>query len=131
MKTLKDKARFFAQYWGQNVFKVCNTAPVNQNVDNMFLDLHRWSDSILELTPLSSITDEHAIEVAKMIEKIESLSFDKEKRIRYVKNNILFIVLRNTRVADYMRKNGYALPYDGISVEEQIELGWVKLKSLA
>lgn len=31
-------------------------------------------------------------------------------------------------IVDFLRSKGYALPWNGISVEEQIEFGWIKLK---
>lgn len=31
------------------------------------------------------------------------------------------------QMADFLRSRGYALPFKGISVEEQIKAGWVKL----
>lgn len=31
-------------------------------------------------------------------------------------------------VTDFLRSRGYALPYMGISVEEQVSRGWIKLK---
>ena len=30
---------------------------------------------------------------------------------------------------DYLRSKGYALPWLGLSVEEMIEAGWIKIKS--
>lgn len=39
-------------------------------------------------------------------------------------------VVQNTKVADYLRSKGYALPYMGISVEDQIKYGWIKLTEI-
>jgi hypothetical protein len=32
-------------------------------------------------------------------------------------------------ITDYLRSKGYALPFMGLSVEQQISYGWVKLKT--
>lgn len=64
---LENKARFLAQYWGQEVL-----ADVNNNGDKVLYpivvsNMYRIEESHLELTPLSEITDEDAIEVARIV----------------------------------------------------------------
>lgn len=65
--TIKNKAKFFAQYWGQKVLRY-------DVVDNEISEptelnsLGSWTvkNSFIELIPLEEITDEDIIEVAKM-----------------------------------------------------------------
>lgn len=63
---LENKAKFFAQYYGQKVLSSENTieeiTPYRLHKD---IGMGFIIDSCLELTPLSDITNEDAIEVAK------------------------------------------------------------------
>ena len=173
--TLENKAKFFAQYWGQEVLFHNN---LNQNLIihgyNLFnLPLEEY---FLELKPLSSISDDDAIEVAKLAHQIND-GWEIEKRdpktIFLKRNgnvndvfglriglfysadmtawhrfmptkrrekteqypvNLCIYNLTDTKplpyiaIVDYLRSKGYALDWNGISVKEQIELGWIKLK---
>lgn len=74
------------------------------------------------LTPLSAITDKDAIEVAKIYwGKTDFTSIDHTKRV-------LDSLIQKTDVVDYLRSKGYALPWKKYSVEQLIEMGWLKLK---
>ena len=86
-------------------------------------------NAYLELTPLSAITDEHAkwiIEKENFIGLFEDvvLSEDFLNYLIGIKNG----KCNKYEVIDYIRKKGYALPFEDISVDEQIEFGWIKLK---
>lgn len=105
--TLENKAKFFAQYWGQNVVG---------NIGDYF------NRTYLELTPLSQISDEDAIEVS------ERCVPGNDKRIDNIKQHCRIYAMQSSLISDYLRSKGYALPWNGITVEEQIEFGWIKLK---
>jgi hypothetical protein len=97
------------------------------------------SYSWLELKPLSKISDEDALSLVKMnypsttevreqilikwgkdlVDDIEGNSEDKEFQIFF----------RETfQCIDFLRSKGYALPFNGVSVEKQVEYGWIKLQ---
>lgn len=108
------KAKFFALYWGQDVM------------------VKSMSFAYLLLKPLSAITDEDAIEVAI----IAGNSSYTDDRRAYNGRLLLQEFLRRQcnvygedwlKLFDYLRSRGYALPYMGISVEQQVEAGWIKL----
>ena len=129
--TIENKARFFAQYWGQRVLIRNYDNPVYD--DKIILNEFNYdgwlSIAILELTPLSQITDEHAkwiIEKENFIGLFEDvvLSEDFLNYLIGIKNG----KCNKYEVIDYIRKKGYALPFEDISVDEQIEFGWIKLK---
>jgi len=113
-------------------------------------------DKPIELTPLSQITDEDAIEVAKL----QAPTFDSQSKVLRFDNSIeihrLNYVVKITHeistfhrgillmvggsvqnmyahdclvFIDYLRSRGYALPYLDASVEDLVKKGWVKLKS--
>ena len=148
--TIEEKQRFFAQYWGQlyyddfySGFRTLNGLMIGQ------IDLKNTND-YLELTPLSMISDEHAIEVAKILHGDEgdfeivfnasgNTSVSAYGRPSYApcieimwNGNVSYeqaLELQISHAYDYLRSKGYALPWMGVTVEQQIEWGWVKLKT--
>lgn len=127
MKTeinLENKAKFFAQYWGQYVMRDYTTTrifPVDES--NIKFEIE---DAWLELKSLSDISDEDAIEVAKMLgcndgnSKGFMIGYGRDyvKRERNMKSNIV----------DFLRSRDYLVPWMGLSCEELIETSWAKLK---
>lgn len=103
--TLENKAKFFAQYWGQKCGKnqYCNLSINKSNILNI---------THLELKPLSQISDENA----------KKLGFTNSRDFLAVGNK------DNRYNVDFLRSKGYALPYMDLSVEDLVEYGWVKLK---
>jgi hypothetical protein len=114
----------------------------------------------LNLKPLSSISDEDAIEVAKIINRtaFNFLLIERECHICVCFENARVLIYPEFSFTSYservipeggfggngsiglwvehesvlfaehfLRSRNYALPYLGISVEEQIEAGWIKL----
>ena len=169
--TLENKAKFFAQYWGQEVM-VLDGLP--STVDSWF-DGSNVKVFHLLLKPLSSITDEDIIHVAMLAHQRPDLNFKVKRNkdiiyaetefdkvgIRYFISillkygtvcakicfsktkteeykqstvNIGQISISSARpvpyiaIVDYLRDKGYALQFNGLSVECQVEYGWVKLK---
>lgn len=118
--TLENKAKFFALYWGQNIYNEqghWNGEPVNANS----MAILNVQMPFLLLTPLSSITDEDANHLD--LNNYSSLNEDG------VCLPFTEFRLFNTDEVDYLRSKGYALPYMGLSVEKLIEYGWIKLKN--
>lgn len=133
---VENKAKFFAQYWGQKVMRRANEFLLHNTYEVNGGNLDRnASILVLLLKPLSAISDEHAIEVANIFD----LDEDKRKATDlaewiealftetagyyidgYTGNQLLEAI-------DYLRSKGYALPYLGLSVEQQIEYGWIRL----
>jgi hypothetical protein len=130
--TLESKAKFFAQYWGQEILTQGFSKP--HKIKGSIMDLI-YKEDYLELTPLSDITDEDAIQVAKIENNYEdALTRGKvliNTFIKYVdcshsmKNSLQFI-----NMIDFLRAKGYALPWMGLSVEKQSIYGWVKLNDI-
>lgn len=132
MKDQEEKAKFFALYWLQKVaklphmpkytFKVNSAAAVVKNIKNWYL----------LLTPLSDITDEGAVEVAKICGFTTSLKsmgkwFVLGDDAPLTRNGDL-MTRTHLIICDYLRSKGYALPYLNHSVEDQIKKGWIKLR---
>jgi len=105
--TLENKAKFFAQYWGQEVVPLMGDLA---KVDGLFLNWAPKDEScFIQLKPLSSITDEDA------------------KKLGY--SSPLLLKKHSSFHVDELRGLGYALWWHGLSIEKQIEYGWIKLKS--
>lgn len=147
MNNLENKSKFFAQYWGQKILMATingggfKAYPIQSSEMHDHYFTHEcW----LELKPLSSITDEDAIWVSnRATGRISGHTYVIEKSAT---NNVLSITATNPRyeiaeqtwgcgtnwlpseISDYLRFKGYALPWNGITVEQQIEFGWIKLK---
>ena len=131
--TLENKAKFFAQYWGQKIW-------LQDSVDWIFnIEPSMMKDGIIEissllLTPISDITDEDAEELGYSSKYLteddadfgmsSSLIFLNE--IKDYPYNDPDLISSDT---DFLRSKGYAIRWNGITVEEQIEYGWVKLKT--
>src|SRR5690606_41780636 len=101
------------------------------------LDEFKLDKKFLQLKPLSSISDEDAIEVAKIyvvLEKNETSEVGKTISSKFEKpSDMIYAPTWSGKnwliVSDYLRSKGYALPFMGISVEQMIEWNWIKLNS--
>lgn len=125
---LENKTMFFAQYWGQRVF----VGHVLEEVNSSYID-PMYDTSILELKPLEDITDDDLMTIAKYYEpttyKVKSNSDEIVFDYMYGDNFSSAAIGYDYGYAlDYLRSKGYALPWMGLSVEKQIQYGWVKLK---
>lgn len=125
MENTINKQNFFAQYWGQRVWRRIHTngekVLLYVNANTLYHKDGNIGDDYLELKPLSSITDEdHEI--------ITEIKNSKNLIGSIPKNNINATYLIQEQV-DYLRSKGYAVPYMGLSVEQLQEYGWIKLKS--
>lgn len=122
--TNKNKQALYAQYWGQEV---------------------RMRNEKLFLRPISSITDEELLEVGRMllsgtvhIEHRDSNKVTLENNLVsqcyvwfdgevHVEEYVQAVPLSILEVYDYLRAQGFALPFRGITVDEQIEFRWIEL----
>lgn len=131
--TLENKAKFFAQYWGQHVLYF--SSDFLRKIDNLTLDSIE-NDDYLELKPLSQISDEDAIEVSKIFGLGHLSGAIKELILSIFRTSINDSGTTSStngiknwlHVFDYLRSKGYALHYIDLSVEDLIEYGWIKLK---
>lgn len=142
--TQEEKEQYFAAHWLQRVLVI------NAGYNNLYHINHQWisvlqDESHLELTSLADITDEDAIEVAKIyksnvrgygllgaagVVKEEFLRAGKEfcKRLDGNFWNDFANILNMLAAFDFLRSKGYALPWRRYTVEHLISLGWLKLR---
>lgn len=89
------------------------------------------------VTPICNITDEHAIDVAKMIYSNPAFHTS-EYGSKWIRNKITsegeyncnhYHFNRMADIIDYLRCHGYATPCGGYSVNELVEAGIFKIKT--
>ena len=131
----ENKAKFFALYLNQKV--LCDNLRSNERLDKSWNWSHK--DFWIQLKPLSSISDEDATWIAKVYGGF----YDTKEDLKDYKDHINLALIEDDeeahnwwdhigfqtmiQVNDYLRSKGYALPWMGLSVEDIVEAGWIKL----
>lgn len=128
------KAKFFAQYWNQYIGYTINRAAGKQYVGVHFIHSYSLPTHYLELKPLSAIADEDLIGISFTFPKdnradIEFQFYPDDYNGHWVAKNGQdrkegYFTLRDF---DYLRSKSYALPFMGLSVDEMVQAGWIKL----
>jgi hypothetical protein len=148
------KSRFFAQYWGQKVMKKNIEGLDNfySEPDGFIRSMTIDSPLFLELKPLSKITKEDLQQIfikefpfdtifnsydfmckyelrnyfiiSNVCEKayLQIIDFENNKEF----NSFKYKTISHIGI-DYLRKKGYAVPFDEYSVEDLVSFGWLKL----
>lgn len=130
--TIPNKTIFFAQHWGQKIVAVTeNENDVRQKVGTTVMDKYHLHCCHLELNSCLNITNRNAIEVAK-------LCYQSEKYINVENGKIIAQNLHNAKdgetmgftaaACEYLRGEGFAVPFNGLSVQTLINRGWITLK---
>ncbi len=109
-KTLENKAKLFAQYWGQEVFRYFDNLKIQEHFKLDYENFGKIHNGYLELKNIDHITYEEA----------EMLGFDHVDHF--------FISGDVDSMKDELRLLGFAVEWAGWSVEELISFGWIKLK---
>lgn len=126
------KCKFFGQYLEQIIAKETKypNSPTINTTSVLLID--ELSNYHLELKPLSKITDEDAIVVAKIFGMTEDFEFIGKMLCTTMFDNSdseseTSIFNSNAKAVDYLRSKGYALPFRIYSVEDLVSFGWVQL----
>lgn len=111
--TLENKAKFFLMHFKSEA--IWRDTDMDEEIDEVaweFINFEYLDETdYLELKPISSITDEHAI----IIGYRDSDHFKIDANENFLK--------------DELRQMGYAIEWMGLSVEELVNFGWIKLKN--
>lgn len=135
---LENKAKLFAQYWGQEVIKDVISG-IGYPVEGSNIPLN-IETSFLHLKPLSSISDED-LEYIRLLVGYDNTpdGIGLVKRFLTVlwmdSDDINYFAIIDTKptlkvlvIIDFLRSRGYALPWMELSVEELVNRGWIKPK---
>lgn len=141
---INNKAKFFALYFGQKFVHTGEGRPIKalgneivmnyENSDKFQLCCYS-NQRAVELKPLSEITDEDAVELAKIMGMQEETEYVFIGKI--LANNVFdnsdemsetTIYNMHCQATDYLRLRGYAVQWYDLTVEEQVSRGWVQLK---
>ena len=123
------KTSLFNLYRGQEVFYLVGLGKLRSEPDQQILE-----GDILLLTPLSLISDEDAIKVANLHKEYSDEPPRNNKGLRDWGIGICMCKSFNHKSYQHLIQSGYAVDfYDAalgrvIKVEEQVSLGWVKLR---
>ena len=123
--TLENKSKFFAQYWGQHLIIMGSFLRIIDHVTLCNIE----NDDILQLKPLSKISDEYIFELTSHLD-FDNSEINEFKDLIIRNNNEWYNYFDKQEIIfvyDYLRSKGYALPYMDLSVEDLIEYGWIKL----
>lgn len=151
MNTLENKRKFFALYYGIKCLPVKVYGSANDVHWSTFRH-EEFKESYLELKSLSTVLDEDAYGVGIKVNcwswterKMEFFKDDDMRDVHIVSGKNFAEVIgkefgsghshpfanNSTDILhayDFLRSKGYALPWNGITVEQQIDFGWIKLK---
>lgn len=130
--TKENKEKYFAQYWGQEVAVQGEGGGSGFKYQINEATITDIRNDYLQLTPLSQITDEDAIEVAKICDfhsctiqngrSVVGCILDKESQ--FISHNVYHLDFVNA--IDFLRSRGYLLPFCGLSTDTLKSYGWVK-----
>jgi hypothetical protein len=123
----ENKAKFFALYWGQRIMSYRYLKEYQ-----LSSPLSVWTENVvyLELKSLSQISDEDARVIAEQnrfngnYDVFPKVGRDILRRVFELEDSQMCLP---TESADYLRSKGYALPWMGLSVDEMVDGGWIKL----
>lgn len=170
---LQDKQAFFAAYIESNYYREIKKYTGESNIVGPWKAIERFvsiedMDSFnkraykniisvndyLELTPLSSITDKDAIEVAKIVTQCDDMAVFTRDAERMIvedtkpsgiqvwiwfdgdifveisfKEETLAIGSVILQAYDHLRSRGYFLPFRQYTTQQLLDMGWAKLKT--
>lgn len=150
---IKNKGAFFALYWGQRVkFFTVNGPNFLQKIGKTYMIQYHILNSSLLLRTINQLSEKELIQLIKkqfdelpnQFQISEVFNSDKYKGLEYyyfhsrlnkkllgsvaLTNGSKKLEDLNSNQIDFLRSIGIAVPWNGVSVEKQIEYGWIKLK---
>lgn len=132
----ENRQKFYSLYYLQDVFiqplmgqdstYYFNGANVDETEDN--------DGCYLLLNQLSEITDDHLAMILPIVQQTSYYRFETNFRMarqvfkQYLNKSSSIHGSHWWQIQDVLRSLGYALPWMGLSVEDLVNAGWVKLK---
>lgn len=116
---LENKAKLFSNYWGKTYSYRNEFGRFEDCVGYHFIEYLPYS--ILILKSLTYISDEDALNV-----EFQNSSHFNKCMVSYGEE-FYDLILKHSQI-DYLRSKGYALPFMGLSIDEMVNVGWIKVK---
>jgi len=113
-----NKAKFFAQYFGQRVLIRDGKGPYDV-LRLMPHDLLVPPEDYLELRSVADLTDEEKDEFKRLADQ----SSDSRIGNQIDMDGYIYAI-------DYLRRLGVLVPFDGLSTTDLIDYGWAKIKEV-
>lgn len=130
----ENKLKLFAQYWGQDIMYSDMYGPCG-TIYSLTMKENGVENKSIELKSISEISDEDLNVIGFNFPYGKpsdfKISFDVDSYdIHWTCFGNGNIKDGNLKLSDfdYLRSRGYALPWMGLSVNEMVEAGWIKLK---
>lgn len=143
----KNKIKFFAQYWGSYGFEKFHI----DREEGRIVPINEYYIGTLEYLPLkllANITQEDAVILGKLYLEntevdyhlVEDVIFEGvELNDNFLRFRVKFkgfedelthlrLIDMRSKYVDKLRELGYAYPWNSLSVEQQIEYNWIKIK---
>ena len=131
--TADNKQKFFALYWGQRLVMTEQDEPTTLSVVDTFIIDNAWESDYLELRTVDRLTDEELFEIGHKVyghpKPKMMMAFGKEAR-EMLQNEFNAGIKNgqaNYGLIDILRGFGIAIPFMGLSVDQLISYGWVKI----
>lgn len=136
--TLENKARFLANYQFSHVcFEGISNSRWNIDccvIKGYFVDngdrgkIHLKDVTPLELKSISLLTDEEKIYIIKWLEYTH-VKFENPSPLELWNSRWLLQEHMSSGIVDYLRSQGYAVAYIGVSTEILQEIGWITIRN--
>lgn len=127
--TLENKEKFFGLYRGQSIqnYKLSRHSAWKKNVE-----VKDFTFGHLELKTISSLTTLEKLDIAKFYESTASNIFVYDNQLNFMylygdETQSVAVDLNTGYCLDYLRSKGFATEWLGLSIEKQIDYGWIKL----
>jgi hypothetical protein len=127
--TLCNKAAFFMHYPNIDYHYISTLGVMTGSLLDIgdIIHFYHWleQDSYLELVDLVHISDDDATEISKMHYKICNSTPESGRDLINTFNYVGGSLPSN--VVDYLRSKGYAYVFGDLTIDDQIDYGWIKL----
>lgn len=110
-----NKRKFYALYYGQLIIKIFENEEPHRVWGKGIMRGIEFS--LLELLDIKSITDEHAKECGMLSKEGFLESYSRGEGL-------------DQQQADFLRSEGYLIPWMDLTIEDIIQYGWAKIKKI-
>lgn len=123
---LETQIAYYSLYFGQYFFFPYGNDEVH-SVNLESLSTHFKDISYLLLKPLSLIDEKQCLRVAELWSGETFYKENLNLQMQYIFTYKMHLM--PYKVCDYLRKEGFAVPFGDLSIEKLIDYGWLELSN--